>query len=92
MVDKKVEIVTISTDNKFYYPNLVESCKKNKGTLTTLGMGEKWQGYNWRFKKILNYLSNLSDDTIVCIIDGYDVISCRDLRELADEFIKIKNI
>ena len=91
MVDKKVEIVTISTDNKFYYPNLVESCKKNKGKLTTLGMGEKWQGYNWRFKKILNYLSNLSDDTIVCIIDGYDVISCRDLRELADEFIKIKN-
>ena len=91
MTNKKVEIVTISTDNKFYYPHLVESCKKNKGKLTTLGMGEEWKGYNWRFRKMIDYLSNLSDDTIVCIIDGYDVISCRDLRELADEFIKIKN-
>ena len=91
MVDKNVEVITISTDNKFYYPNLVESCRKNKGKLTTLGMGEDWRGYNWRFRKIIDYLSNLSDDRIVCIIDGYDLICCRDLRELADEFIKLKN-
>jgi procollagen-lysine,2-oxoglutarate 5-dioxygenase len=91
MVDKNVEVITISTDNKFYYPNLVESCRKNKGKLTTLGMGEEWQGYNWKFKKMLNYLTNLSDDKIVCFVDGYDVISCRDLTELAYEFIKLKN-
>ena len=91
MVDKNVEVITISTDNKFYYPNLVESCRKNKGKLTTLGMGEEWRGYNWKFRKMIDYLSNLSDDTIVCFIDGYDVISCRDLTELGDEFIKLKN-
>jgi hypothetical protein len=91
MLDKNVEVITISTDNKFYYSNLVESCKKNKGKLTTLGMGEEWRGYNWRFRKMIDYLSNLSDDSIVCFIDGYDVISCRDLTELADEFIKLKN-
>lgn len=91
MTNKKVEIVTISTEKKFYYPHLVESCKKNKGKLITLGMNEEWRGYNWRFRKMLNYLSNLSDDNIVCFIDGYDVISCRDLTELADEFIKLKN-
>ena len=91
MLDKNIEVITISTDNKFYYPNLVESCRKNKGELTTLGMGEEWKGYNWRFRKMINYLSNLSDDKIVCFIDGYDVVSCRDLTELADEFIKLKN-
>jgi procollagen-lysine,2-oxoglutarate 5-dioxygenase len=91
MLDKNIEVITISTDNKFYYPYLVESCKKNKGKLTTLGMGEEWQGYNWKFKKMLNYLTNLSDDKIVCFVDGYDVISCRDLTELAYEFIKLKN-
>ena len=91
MVDKNVEVITISTEKKFYYKNLVESCKKNKGKLTTLGMGEEWKGYNWRFRKMIDYLSNLSDDSIVCFIDGYDVISCRDLTELADEFIKLKN-
>ena len=91
MTDKNVEIVTISTEKKFYYSNLVESCKKNKGKLTTLGMGEEWQGYNWKFRKMIDYLSNLSDDKIVCFVDGYDVISCRDLTDLADEFIKLKN-
>ena len=91
MTNKKVEIVTISTEKKFYYPNLVVSCKKNKGELTTLGMGEELKGYNWRFRKMIDYLSNLSDDKIVCFIDGYDVVSCRDLTELADEFIKLKN-
>ena len=91
MLDKNIEVITISTDNKFYYPNLVESCRKNKGKLTTLGMGEEWKGYNWRFRKMIDYLSNLSDDKIVCFIDGYDVVSCRDLTELADEFIKLKN-
>ena len=91
MTDKNVEVITISTEKKFYYKNLVESCKKNKGKLTTLGMGEEWKGYNWKFRKMIDYLSNLSDDTIVCFIDGYDVISCRDLTELADEFIKLKN-
>jgi hypothetical protein len=91
MLDKNVEVITISTDNKFYYPNLVESCRKNKGKLTTLGMGEEWKGYNWRFRKMIDYLSNLSDDKIVCFIDGYDVVSCRDLTELANEFIKLKN-
>jgi hypothetical protein len=91
MNDASIHIVTISTDNKFYYPNLVESCKKNKGELITLGFGEKWRGYNWKFRKMIDYLSNLSDDKIVCFVDGYDVISCRDLTELADEFIKLKN-
>jgi hypothetical protein len=91
MRDKNVEVITISTEKKFYYPHLVESCKKNKGKLITLGMGEEWRGYNWRFRKMIDYLSNLSDDIIVCFVDGYDVISCRDLTELADEFIKLKN-
>ena len=91
MTDKNVEVITISTEKKFYYKNLVESCKKNKGKLTTLGMGEEWRGYNWKFRKMIDYLSNLSDDIIVCFVDGYDVISCRDLTELADEFIKLKN-
>jgi hypothetical protein len=91
MTYKNVEILTISTEKKFYYPTLVESCKKNKGKLTTLGMGEEWKGYNWKFRKMIDYLSNLSDDKIVCFVDGYDVISCRDLTDLADEFIKLKN-
>ncbi len=87
----ELTVVTVSTDKKFYYPHLVESCIKNNKHLVTLGMGEKWQGYNWKFSKMLDYLHTLNEDTIVCFVDGYDVICCKDLNKLADEFIRLKN-
>jgi hypothetical protein len=83
-------IVTVATESKFYFPYLVESCKLNGIELEVLGYGEKWRGYNWRFRLMLDYLQKLPDDDIVCFIDGYDVICCRDLRQLKDEFLKIR--
>jgi len=38
---------------------------------------------------MINYLKKLPKDDIVCFVDGYDVICCRDLSELKDEFLKI---
>ena len=36
-------------------PYLVESCKRNGKELTILGYGEKWQGFVWRFKLMIEY-------------------------------------
>lgn len=38
---------------------------------------------------MINYLKNLPKDDIVCFVDGYDVICCRDLSEFKDEFLRI---
>ena len=83
-------IVTVATESKFYFPYLVESCKINGVELEVLGYGEKWRGYNWRFRMMLDYLKKLPDDDVVCFVDGYDVICCRNLHELKEEFLKIK--
>jgi hypothetical protein len=72
-------------------PYLIESCKRNGKELTVLGLNEKWLGFNWRFKLVINFLKNINEDDIVCFIDGYDVICTRDLSELKNEFLKIKN-
>ena len=87
----KLHIVTVSTESKYYFPYLIESCKKNNIELTVLGFGEKWQGFNWRFNLMREYLVTLPQDDIVCFVDGYDVICLRDLNELKDNFINIKN-
>jgi len=87
-----LHIVTISTDQKFYYPFLVESCLRNGKELTTLGMGEKWEGYNWKFKKMIEFLDKIPDNDIVCFVDGYDVICLRDLNEMKTEFIRLKKL
>jgi hypothetical protein len=87
---EKLHIVTVATDSEYYFPYLVESCKRNGKELEVLGMGEKWQGFNWKYVKMMEYLKNLPTDDIVCFVDGYDIICCRNLNELVDEFKEIK--
>ena len=86
-----LHIITIVTKSDYYFPYLLESCERNGKKLTILGLNEKWKGFTWRFKIMINYLKQLKPTDIVCIIDGYDVICNRDLNELKNEFIKIKN-
>jgi len=84
-------IVTVATHTDYYFPYLVQSCKRFGYDLVVLGYGQKWLGYNWKFKLMINFLKNLNDYDIVCFIDGYDVICNRNLNELKNEFIKFKN-
>ena len=85
-----MHIVTVVTHSENYFPYLVESCKRNSSELVILGYGEKWLGFNWKYKKMIEYLNTLPKNDIVCCLDGYDVICTRDLNELESEFIKLK--
>jgi hypothetical protein len=87
---EKIHIVTVATERQYYFPYLVESCKRNGKELEVLGMGEKWQGFNWKYVKMMEYLKTLPTDDIVCFVDGYDVVCCRDLNELVYDFKEIK--
>ena len=86
----ELHIVTVATESKYYFPYLVESCKKNGKDLKVLGFGEKWQGFNWRFLLMIDYLQNLPENDIVCFVDGYDVICTRNLNELSEVFVNIR--
>lgn len=87
----KTYIITVATHDKYYLPYLKKTCKKYGSELIILGYGEKWQGFNWRYKLVLNFISKLNNNDIVCIIDGYDVICVRKLEEFMNSFIKLKN-
>jgi len=85
-----LHIVTVATESKYYFPYLVESCKRHGKELKVLGYGEKWEGFNWKFKKMIEYLKSLPLNDIVCFVDGYDVLCVRDLHEIKTEFMRIK--
>ena len=87
----KLHIITVATESKYYFPYLVESCKKNNNELIVLGFGEKWKGFSWRFKLMIQYLQNIPLEDIVCFVDGYDVICTRNLNELIECFYTISN-
>ena len=80
-------IVTIATESKFYFPYLIKSCEKNGIKLTILGYGEKWKGFNWKFKLVLEFLKKINKNDIVCFIDGYDVICTKNLTMLPYFFL-----
>lgn len=86
---QKLHIVTVATESKYYFPYLQDTCKKNGENLIVLGYGEKWKGFNWRFKLIREYIKNINKDDIVCCIDGYDVICTRNLSSLINDFNNI---
>jgi hypothetical protein len=64
--------------NKFNYPYVI------------LGNGEKWEGWNWRTKKYLNYLLTLDDNHIVGFVDAYDVLALRDSSNILHTFLSFK--
>ena len=88
---ENLHIITVATESKFYFPYLIESCKRNGKELKVLGMGKKWEGYNMRYNLMIDYLNTLQKYDIVCIIDGYDVLCTRDLNELIPKFKEIQN-
>jgi hypothetical protein len=88
----KLHIVTVATHDEGYFKYLQQSCKKHGSKLKVLGFGEKWQGYNWRIKLMIDYLKTIKSNDIVCFVDGYDVICTRNLLELKEEFINFTNL
>lgn len=89
-MEPKLYIVTVATENKYYMDFLIESVKKNNGELIILGFGEKWKGFNFKFKKMFDFICNLKDYDIICFVDAYDVICVQDLNLLIEKFYKIK--
>ena len=81
-----VRLVTVATHSQFYFPWLLESCKRYNTKIDVLGWGEKWKGFTWRFKLMIEYLKSLDPEEIVCFIDAYDVILLRPLEEIVSFF------
>lgn len=84
-----LHIVTVATESKYYFPYLVESCKRHGKKLEVLGFGEKWTGLSMKIRLMVDYLKKIPENDIVCFVDGYDVICVRDLNELKGEFIRL---
>jgi hypothetical protein len=85
-----MHIVTVATESKYYFPYLKESCRRHGKNLEVLGWGETWQGFNWRYLKMIEYLKTKQPNDVVCFMDGYDVLCVRNLDEMEEVFKNIQ--
>lgn len=81
-----MKLLTVVTHSERYYPYLSLSAKRNGHELITLGWGQKWQGFAWRFDLIKKYLETLATDEIICFVDGYDVLVLEDPATIENKF------
>lgn len=87
-----VKLITVATHLDGYMPWLKMSCERYSTPLIVLGYNEKWQGYAWKFKLMLDYLKKLDSNDLVCFIDAYDVLLLRPLDEIEEYYNKIVSL
>ena len=87
---ENVYVVTAANKSEGYYDILKESCIRNRCELTTLGFGEKWGGYVWKYKKMREYLKTIKPNDIVIFVDGFDVIMTEDIDTVMKKYKKFE--
>jgi hypothetical protein len=89
-----VKLVTVATHIDGYLPWLEKSCKRFNTKLIKLGYGQKWLGFSWRFKLMIEYLKTIDPNELVVFIDAYDVMMLRpfdDIEEYYNNIVKMNN-
>jgi hypothetical protein len=84
-----VKLVTVATHSDGYLPWLEKSCKRFNIQLIKLGYGQKWLGFSWRFKLMIEYLKTIDPNELVIFIDAYDVIMLRPLDHIEEYYNNI---
>jgi hypothetical protein len=85
-----MKVITVATHPDRYYESMLDSAKKNNIDITVLGMGEKWQGFGWKFTKMIEYLEKVNMNELVMFIDAYDVIFLDNGKRIEEKFLEIK--
>ena len=81
-----MKLLTVATHSQNMFPFLKHSCERFGHELVILGWGEAYQSHHWKDDLVLQAISNLDDDEVVCFVDGFDSMICATPDELLAEF------
>ena len=58
-----------------------------------IGHGLKWENFMTKIRTCYDYIKTVPDNSIICIIDAYDVLACDTPQNLLNKFLSFnKNI
>jgi hypothetical protein len=83
----KLKLVTLSTNEGPGLSDWLLGAEMLGYDFEVLGRGEKWGGWPWRTKKYIEYVSTLPSETIVCLIDGNDILFQRGPHSLIEVYL-----
>jgi hypothetical protein len=86
-----VLVLGVCTDYSDNTRNWKNSLIKNNYDFKIIGYGEKWGGWSWRTKQIINALQNIPDNIIIILADVTDVLFIKSSSSLVDFFLKFES-
>ena len=84
----KIKFISIETDShNNVEKKLLHSCNLNNIDIQLIGKGTKWEGFVTKFKIMVDYLSQISEE-LVCLTDSRDVLYMSDEDTIYNTFIE----
>lgn len=84
----KIKFISIETDSHNKVERkLLHSCNIHNIDIQIIGKGASWEGFVTKFKIMVEYLSQISDE-IVCLTDSRDVLYMSDENTIYNTFIE----
>lgn len=82
-------IITYVTHSEGYFDIL----KQSSNDLIILGYGEKWIGFGYKQKQIVEFCKLKNPDDIICCIDGFDsIILSQSKKELLKKYLSYNKL
>lgn len=85
-----IHFFTVATENVGYFNEMLESCTRHDISMTVLGMGQKWEGFVWKWKLVLRSLlqaTHIADEDFVGVVDAYDLVFVGTPAEMLQKII-----
>lgn len=82
------EIVTVATHEFCTFNKLINN--KYEIKIKVLGWNKKWEGFNMKYKLLMEYINNLDDDKIIIFLDGFDSLIINNPLIAVKKFINNK--
>ena len=85
----KVKIVCVATESNSFLEDWKESAQNWGFDFDIIGLNYTWTGFELYMQLIKTYLKGVHRDTIIAIVDAYDVLLCGPPSELVEKYMRL---
>ncbi len=78
-----IHYITYATHDQGLFKELVENPYIK---INVMGFGAKWNGFNDKFKGVLEYTRHIPDDDYVVFLDGFDTTVVKEPKDIIERF------
>ena len=85
----KVKIVCVATESNSFLEDWKESARIWGFDFDIIGLNYTWTGFEIKMQLVKTYLKGVHRDTIIAVVDAYDLLLCGPPSELVEKYMRL---